>query len=378
MSITSLAISPHPYLLFCPYLCMMETVTFAGWELGPLQSFEGRWADPRFREQAIDFLGKFVGPDNKPIANPALLCREGRQLDGEKPSREEVRALQLSLVFAFVDGNPRNNPESNQQFRQIMTAENAELHVWPIDLEHECVIKSTGYLVSTNTLYNMANYREPVLRPPVDLHMPTATHCPDPLILTGIYETVLSSLQSPGEVSVSGALRVAVDWFAKAWHNTVTVEYSERLVYLKIAFEALTGTSNNWKSARRLREKFEALPVTEVTDTDILVWSPKEKAVHKRTWKDKCGRTNTELITDLEHWFMEFGKARNTIIHEGKMPELVYSGSNPAYGGSFFYTAEFLLRGVIKVQLSKLGYDCAWRSPLWRTIKDNLERLVDR
>lgn len=358
---------------------MAEPVTFAGWELGPLPSFKGRWADPRFREQAIAFLGKFVGPDNNPIAKPALLCREGRQLDGEKPSREEVRALQLSLVFAFVDRNPRYNPENNQQARTIMTAENAELHVWPIDLEQGFVIKRTGYLVSTNTVTYMANNREQVLSPPVDLRMPKAAHCPDPLILTAIYETVLSSLQSPGEVRDSDALRVAVavDWFAKAWHNTATVEYSERLVYLKIAFEALTGTSKNWKSARWLRETFEALPGTTPRDSKILVWSPEEKAVHTHRWKDKCGHPQSRLITDLQHWFMEFGKARNNIIHEGKTPELMYAGSNPAYSGSFFFTAEFLLRGVIKVQLSKLGYDYVLRSPLRRTIEDVFERQDD-
>ena len=38
--------------------------------------------------------------------------------------------------------------------------------------------------------------------------------------------------------------------------------WPERLVYLKTAFEALTGTSTNWKSARKLRKTFEALPHT--------------------------------------------------------------------------------------------------------------------
>ena len=70
---------------------------------------------------------------------------------------------------------------------------------------------------------------------------------------------------------------------------------------------------------------------------------------------------------------MAFGDARNTIVHEGKLPPLTYDGSNPAYTGPFFFTAEFLIRGVIKVLLStKLGYDDAWRSELYRTIKANL------
>ena len=70
---------------------------------------------------------------------------------------------------------------------------------------------------------------------------------------------------------------------------------------------------------------------------------------------------------------MEFGGARNTIIHKGKVPSLTYSGSNPActtYNGPFVFTAEFLLRGTIKVLLStKLGYQDAWLPKHIRTLQ---------
>lgn len=369
----------HPYLLFCPYLRMSGSVTFAGWELGPLDSFQDRWADPRFEDQANAFLSKFVGTDNEPIEKPALLCRAGRPLDGEAPSPEEVGALQLALIFAFVDGNPRSRPENHDRGWAMVTADNAELHVWPIDLEEGRVVKSTGYLVATHTVGFGTSDRELVLSPPVDLHMPSfVVHSPDALVLTGIYETVLGSLRSPGASPDSDALRVAVDWFAKAWHNTATVEYPERLVYLKIAFEALTGTSRNWQSARGLRKMFEALPGTSAEDSDILVWSPEEEPVHVRPWKDKRGRVQSTLVTDLEDWFMEFGGARNSIIHKGRTPDLTYTGANSAYRGPFFFTAEFLLRVVIKVQLTKLGYDDAWHPESWRILRDVLEEQVDR
>ncbi len=307
---------------------MGEPVTFAGWELGPLESFQDRWADPRFKDRAIAFLGRFVGPNGEPIENPALLCREGRQLNGEEPSPETVKALQFALVFAFVDGNPRCHPGNRQQGWAIMTAENMELHVWPIDLEQGRVIKSTGYLVSTHTVAFGAGDSGLTLSPPLDVHMPFSAHGPDPLVLTGIYETVLSSLRSPGANRDRDALRVAVDWFAKAWQNTATVEYSERLVYLKIAFESLTGTSRNWEGARRLRKMFEALPDTTGEASEILVWSPEEQPIHERSWEDKSDGTRSTLITDLEHWFIEFGRARNSIVHEGATPELTYAGPN--------------------------------------------------
>lgn len=66
--------------------------------------------------------------------------------------------------------------------------------------------------------------------------------------------------------------------------------------------------------------------------------------------------------------FIEFGRARNTIIHAGGMPEFAYSDSNSAYDGPFTFTAEFLPRGVIKVLISDLGYRDAWRGDFWREI----------
>ena len=357
---------PHPCLLFCPYLPMKDPVVFADWELGPLQSFENRWADPKFKAQATAFLQKFFGTDNKPIDNPALICRAGKPIDGEKPFDEDLRALQLSLVFAFVDRNPRSLPKGSHEGWAMVTADNAELYVWPVDLDRGRITLCAGVLVKVNTFGYKISDPELMLRPPLDLHMPTFVSTPDRLVLTGIYKTILRSLRSPGKCSTADRIRVAVEWFAKAWSNSRTVQWPGRLVYLKTAFEALTGRSSNWKSARRLQKLFKALPHTIKEDSERLVWSPEEKPVHERNWVDKCGRSQTVLITDLEKWFMAFGKARNKIIHEGKLTQFTHASSNPAYNGDFVFTAEFLLRGVIKVKLSKLGYDEAWRSEIYR------------
>lgn len=366
----------HPCLLFCPYLPISpddEPVRFADWELGSIESFDDRWADSRFKDQATAFLNKLVDPNNEPIENPALLCRAGKRLDGKKPSEEEMRALRLSLVFAYVDENPRAQPDTQEGWA-LVTADNAELHAWPIDLEEGRVTLSSGELVEVNVGGYRIDDPDLVVRPPLDLHMPILTLSPDRLVLTGIYETILRSLRSASESPTSGQalpadrIRVAVEWFEKAWLNTRAIQWPERLVYLKTAFEALTGTHSNWKSARRLRTIFEELPGTTEGDSGILVWSPTEEPRHHRTWSDKNGRCKSECITDLEHWFIEFGRARNTIVHAGGIPDFAYSEPNSAYKGPFIFTAEYLLRGAIKVLLSDLGYQDAWRSALWREI----------
>ena len=300
---------------------------FADWELGPVQAFEDRWLDPQFKFRAEAFLQKFVGPhDDKPLRAPALLCRKGTELDGEEPSNEEFKALQLSIAFTFLDGNPRYDPESQQGGSAVITSDNTELYGWPVDLEKGHVTQSTGLLVRTTSYW--VDSPTLIVKPPLDLHMPTVTSSPDPLLLAGIYETVLKSLRSPRENRTANQVRLAVEWLEKAWRNTATVLYPERLVFLKTAFEAITGTSTNWRSARRLRDIFEALSDTTERDSKILVWSPEEEAVHPQTWIDKCGRSQTSLITDLEAWFMAFGKARNSIIHEGEVSGIMYPGSN--------------------------------------------------
>ena len=370
----------HPHLLFCPYLALPPTdspVEFADWELGSLQAFKDRWFDPRFKFQATAFLDKFVGTDDRPIDNPALLCRRGRQLDGQKPFDEERRALELSLAFAFIDCNPHFLPEdSHEAAWSIVTADTTELNLWPIDLEQGHIVTDAGCIVRVVTGGYRINDTK-LLRPPLDLHVPLKAPSPDPLVMTGVYKTALESLRSPGDNSTADQIRTALEWFVKAWRNTATLHFPERLVFLKTAFEALTGTSRTRESARRLCQVFNELPGATASDSKVLVWSPNEKPV-SRTWIDKWGHSRNEIMTDLEVWFMEFGGMRNRIIHEGALPELLYPGSNPvyqpvtsnpAYNGEIFFTAEYLLRGAIKVLLStKLGYKDAWRSELWRTI----------
>ena len=366
-------IVPRLHLLFCPYLPMSDPVVFSHWELGPLESFENRWMDPRFKAQATAFLGKFVGTNGKPIENPTLLCRKGRQLDGQQPSLNEVKALQLSLVFSSIDRNPRRSPENMHDGWMMVTSENAELHVWPIDLEEGYVAKSTGLLVNVNMFGHKVDDPRLVMSPPLDLHMPIGIGAPDPLLLEGVFETTLKSYGSPGSDNTADKVRVAVEWLVRAWHNTATVQYPERIVFLKTAFEAVTGTNRTHKSAKTLRKIFEGTSATAY-DSKVLVWSPDEKAIRTHTWVDRSNRPRTRAVTDLEHWFMEFGKVRNTIIHDHQLPRLEYSISDTAYSGHFFFTAEFLLRGVIKVLLAKCGYADSWRSDAWRGIRAILEK----
>ena len=356
---------PFPCLAFCPYLAMKEPIEFGDWELGPLAEFEERWANPKFKTQAKAFLAKFFDGLGRPIERPSLLCRRQGLIDGTSPSTQEIEALTAAIAFAFLDKNPRLTSLTSQQSWRVVTTDNTEPFFWPIDLDSGDVIVSTGIMVKTSNYQMSAEHR--TIRPPLDLHMPIGIRAADAKCLEAVYQTVWQSLQTPETDATADRLRTAIGWFAKAWRNTETVKFEERVVFLKTAFEALSGTSQNELTARFLRELFEAIPRTTPLDSKRLVWSPEERAVHTRTRKN--GKPYHGLFTDLEQWFMAFADVRNEIIHEGKSPSSwEYPGSNAAYAGHFVFTAEFLLRAAIKVSLSPHGCPDLWRSDLRNTI----------
>ena len=364
---------PLPYLAFCPYLDMgmNEPIEFGDWELGPLAAFEERWADLKFKTQAKALLAKFVDGRGQPIERPSLLCRGQGLIDGTRPSSQEIEALEAAIAFAFLDTNPRRTSSNRQQ--HVITADNTELFFWPIKGDGSVTLM-TGIMVETQTGGYRISDEHLAIRPPLDMCMPRGTCTANAMCLKAVYQIVRQSLRTPGvDDGQADRLRPAIGWFKKTWRNTETVQFPERVVFLKTAFEALSGTSKSHCTARFLKKLFEAIPRTAAPlDSARLVWSPEERPVHTHTAKNG----KPYQITDLEKWFMAFAEARNEIIHEGKSPSLEYSGSNAAYDGHFVFTAEFLLRAAIKVWLSSHGYPNllpSGSSDLLRTIQRSFE-----
>jgi len=352
---------PHPVLAFCPYLPLNNVVEIATWRIGPVAAFEDRWADPAFKGRAEAFLTT-VGPREGPI-------------DGRLYTDEEIQALQAALDFGFLDANPRATDESRRNAWATVTADNTELFLWPIDVEQGYVTVTRGAMVTTHGGGFRIDDAELQIRSPVELHLPLGTSAADTERLEAIYNVCLGSLRTPGASKEADRLRTAVRWLAKAWRNTTSIGPEDRVVFLKTAFEALTGTSESWKSGSRLRKLFEGLKETSPDDAELLLWSPAEKATHQYTYT-KNNAQQTGQRTDLEEWFAAFGEARNSIIHEGVVPALLYNQpGGSAYDGPFVTTAEFLLRAAIKASLASLGYPNIWRSALWRIIAASWEEL---
>ena len=95
------------------------------------------------------------------------------------------------------------------------------------------------------------------IRPPLDMCMPRGTCTANAMCLKAVYQIVQQSLRTPGVDVQADRLRPAIGWFKKAWRNTETVQFPERVVFLKTAFEALSGTSKSHCTARFLKKLFE-------------------------------------------------------------------------------------------------------------------------
>ncbi len=364
----------HPYLMFCPYLNLGRALPCGTWELGPLEAFDGRWADPRFETQAKSFLQKFVDTNGKPIERPTLIAPRQSAIDGTLPTPAELEALESAIGFAFLDRNPRLGAESKHQGWQVITTDTAELFVWPVDVEEGYVTVTSGLMVRTHGGGYTISDPELVIRPPLDLHSGSVGR-PDEQLLSAVYTMVLGSVTSPGANITADRLRVAIGWLLKAWRNTATVHFAERVVFLKTAFEAITATNKTYVSAERLRALFESLTDVGESDHEQLLWSPAETENRTWTWTEG-GKQKTDQVTELEYWFNSFGAARNKIIHDGIVPSMAYAEPGSSYEGHYVFTAEYLLRAVIKVSMGPLGYPDLWRSECWRAVKAAFDALA--
>ena len=77
------------------------TIESADWELEPSRSFRSRWADSKFKDHATAVLSKFVGPKDKLVANPAILCGTGNPCCGPKTDLD-ARFMELGAVPSAI------------------------------------------------------------------------------------------------------------------------------------------------------------------------------------------------------------------------------------------------------------------------------------
>lgn len=309
-----------------------------------MSQFKGPWATG-LEPVARQFLRGFRDASGNRITDPTLIAHATRGVDGRMPRRAEWRALQQAIDFAVLNSNPyvvRGDGSA------VSTSDNSEVFVWPIDVASRRLATRYGLLVRVTTGGLVIGPQLKIAAPP-DMHMPfNSIRIESPEFVDVLYK-VLARHASPKHLSIA----TAIHWLAKAWRNSESVNWDDRMVMLKTAFEALTGSSKTHIAAAYLRALFEGSKMSKREAKEFL-WKPTEKPNRIFPWTDRRGRVNNDSVTPLEHWFRSFGEARNEIIHEGVSAQQTYRAKRSPYNGPYFFVAQRVLREAIRVEVANL------------------------
>jgi hypothetical protein len=354
------------YLILLPYLTMSQPIEFGGWWLGPLADFEGEWHSDQFRDLSTEFVAAFRDASDNPIQRPAILARSDAGVTGELPEPTDFAALQRAIHFGSLIRNPPWQPEEGNEGFWTSTSDNSEIIAWGLDLEGRGVSVTRGSMVRVQHLgYTIGP--DLLIRAPLELHLPASRPFDDET-LKAVYEILTN--EDLGDRLLAHRLGVAIDWLAHAWRNSRSITFENRVVMLKTAFDALTGSDKTHNAAMWIQGKFQALADAGVDDehSGDLLWSPLDEERHERVWNGQ-----TVLITDLVHWFHALGATRNQIVHEGSADTLTYEMEGSAYEGPLPNVGERFLRETIQVVLRDFGFDDLWEPHSHRMIKRALE-----
>ncbi len=363
------------FITLCPFLCLGQRHDFGDFSVGPFASFESMWKDSAFKDAASELVSKFAFANGKRNDNPALVVRIRAGVDGSMLSDDELNSLQLALDFAVIDSNPFYDEDRDYNGAHIATTDNSEVQVWSVRKGSGTVLQR-GVLVNIRDLVFDLGGGITRIQSSLETPSPAITHI-DRELLEACFRVFVSAESDDGN-PIPSRVRTAVRWLSKSWRNTPSIGWDDRIVMLKTAFEALTDSSQSWKSAKRLRGLFERLDSSVPGPETIegLLWSPDEQKRWTASYQDKQGNVHPVFRTDLEHWFVSFSDARNDIIHDGVAVGLNYY-EETAYKGPYFWTAERLLRESAKVQLHLLGHPNLWRDGLGRASFRFSQRLED-
>lgn len=348
--------------MILPYLPLSQVVEFDEWWLGPLDQFEGPWLSPDFESSARSLIATFRDVTGQRLERPSILVRSDSGADGVPPSPIEHQALLLAIGFTTIHQNPYWSANDDDGWR-VATTDNAALWVQPVDVTEHRLTLGRGARVEIMAGGYRFDDEAFVIPAPFELHMPFAVTL-DAELLHALY----SVLKSPpdGYEHTAAQLRVAIRWFMKSWQNTPSITWEDRLVFVKVATEALSGEDNNVDSARKLIEILSGslLQEGEGIGVDDLLWSPDEPLL-TRTWGRPEALKSAE-VSQFEHWACSLGDARNSIVHGEPASALEYGELDSPYNGPFVEIGDRVVRETITVLLGECGHPAVWRQTLAR------------
>lgn len=363
-----------PVVMAFPFLSITQPIEFGPWWLGPLDQYQGPWLSPAFETAARRFLGSFRDSSGKPLGSGALLARaENAGADGVPPSAAEYQALELAVALGVIDQNLFWSASEPVNGRDVATTDNAALWIQPLDLVDGRITLGRGSRLSIMAGGNNLNSNGFTVPGPLELHMPDSTRL-DRELVEALY--VVLAQPTPEQEPIAARLRVAVRWLMKSWQNTPSITWEDRLVFIKVATEAITREDKNDASAQVLETIFERAVEQEggSIGTDDLLWQPGQPQF-VRNWTTQAGAAKSKTVSAFVHWACALGDARNDLVHGKDGAVLEYSQPGSPYEGPFVEIGDRVVREAIGILLGQCGFPAVWRRGLARASFRALQQL---
>jgi len=354
--------APSPNIVCLPYLPVAGSYQIGEWVLVPYDQYAGSWLNPTYERRVKQLFERFVGINNAEIKNVTMVISAKHGANGTIPNATEGAGLQLAANFSAID--ELMSSSGDKQLRMV-TTDNTELQIWPI-LESGFVAYPTGLLLQTKHGGWELDRPGWTIPCPLELNIPLESVRLDMHVAQALYDIVInvSKSQDPNILR----LVTAIGWWTKVWRNSVSITWSDRVVFLKTAFEALLDTSSTPEAAKKLKTLFEDGEKHASTKIEGFLWTSTETASRIYVFNRPPHKSVT--ATDLEHWFLTFGEKRNDVIHNGALARLDYTEKDSAYSGNVVLVGERVFREAVKMQLEMLGYSDLWQSGLNRAIHE--------
>jgi hypothetical protein len=259
------------------------------------------WEVPELKAAAVNLASKY---DSEGV----LVGRQERCPVGKPIDPREGEALALAIWFSLLA------TQLNWQQTKWQASENATVFECGIDPTCSRFTRASGALIRSTEGGLPLN--DPAAIVPRPLDIPRPGHHGSCSLDQILASDCFSYLNNPG----SGGTRSAIGWLRKTWQNSASVSSEDRIVFLHVVAEVLSGEERGKDQREQLSSEYSRAAKILGTAALLTEDSAAESCDFKLfgTRKGSEGRVTG---TPISRFFAGLADLRNKILHEGQLPQ---------------------------------------------------------